>query len=57
MGDSGEDRKVLARNPAHSRAAPAATSTPFETGSDPLALTDVGADPAVPFSPGMDRPF
>ena len=43
-------------------AAPRATSpqpapTPFETGPDPLVPTDVGADPAVAYFRGMDRPF
>jgi hypothetical protein len=43
-------------------AAPRATSpqpapTPFEDGPDPLVPADVGADPEVPYVPGMDRPF
>jgi len=36
---------------------PQPAPTPFESGTDPLVPADVGADPAVPFVPGVGRPF
>jgi hypothetical protein len=31
--------------------------TPFETGTDPLVPSNVGAEPLVPYVPGTGRPF
>jgi hypothetical protein len=42
---------------AHTTGSTAPAPTPFEYGTDPLVEGNVGADPAVPYFPGMGRPF
>jgi hypothetical protein len=41
----------------HATPSTAPAPTPFDTGTDPLVEGNIGADPAIPYFPGMGRPF
>ena len=50
-----QSKAVNAPAPSPTHAAPA--PTPFETGTDPLVPPDVGANPYVPYFPGMGQAY